>query len=615
MASTTAISAATLSRRRAVTALAAMLGFETGSAKPMRRDGKTVVAASVQATAEVSSLAGPPAAVAWLNRATFGCTPTDLAAFNALGSNDGARWAAWLTQQLNPAAIDDSACDNRVASANFQTLNLSANQLWATYHADTADYSHRMLPMAESECMTLIRQTYSQRQLFEVMTDFWHDHFSVNGWDYDGGPLFPAFDAIFRSTVSANGVFGNFKNLLIAVGESASMMYMLDLYSSTSAGPNENYARELCELHTLGAENYAGVLDPDQNTGQYSLPTGIAADGAPIRLQYVDNDVYQVTSALTGWTISGSNWPYTAVNGAPLGTFAYDDSSHYKYQLLFLNRYIGANTHQTAGNDIYNWLAVHPGVANFIATKMCRRLVADNPSSALIATIANVFMQNYQAPNQLQLVTQAILTSADFANSWGQKMKRPAAALVSTLRALGADFTPVPDLDNANAAYHTNTWSTTDAVINALQSAGHRLFYWPAPNGYPDTQTAWSSSGALGMTLRMLAQLVETTQDRNVGGSPYIADVQGQTLSALTVANRSAANIAGYWCDRILGYRPDNVYNAAVDFMRQNAQPTDVLDLTTETWTGASKLSTHYTQSRLRSMVALILCSPEFLTR
>ena len=94
--------------------------------------------------------------------------------------------------------------------------------------------------------------------------------------------------------------------------------------------------------------------------------------------------------------------------------------------------------------------------------------------------------------------------------------------------------------------------------------------------------------------------------------APFAAQARAELARSFT-----AANIAGLWCDRILGYRPANVYNAAVDFMRQNAQPTDSLDLAlaSDTWTGASKLSLHYAQSRLRSMVALILCSPDFLTR
>ena len=139
----------------------------------------------------------------------------------------------------------------------------------------------RMLPMAEVECATLIRQIYSQRQLYELMVDFWHDHFSVFGWDYDGGPMFVAMD---RDAIRPN-VFGNFRTMLQAVGESASMMYMLDLYASQAGHPNENYARELMELHTLGAENYAGIVrDPGQLRRTWSCsaisPRGTAPKSA-----------------------------------------------------------------------------------------------------------------------------------------------------------------------------------------------------------------------------------------------------------------------------------------------------------------------------------------------
>lgn len=623
----TTATAAAGTRRRLFGTLFATFGLAPAPARAtMRRPGKpridTRLATTAASSVETLTVSAPPSAFAWLNRATFGCTQADLAAFNALGANDSARWTAWVTAQLDPASLSDTACANRVAGANFQTLNLTPSQLWATYHADVANYDHRMLPVAEVECATLIRQTYSQRQLLEVMIDFWHDHFSVFGWDYDGGTMFPAFDALFRDLSSGKGVFGNFKSLLIEVGKSASMMYMLDLYSNIAAGPNENYARELCELHTLGAGNYAGVVEPD-DYGNYNLPTVTAADGHAIRAKYVDDDVYDATSALTGWTISQSIWQNQADPNP--GNFEYVDSLHYnKVTTTFLNRFISANSHQDAGENIYNWLSVHPGVATFIATKMCRRLVGDNASATLIAGVANVFLQNYAAPNQLQLTTQAILASSEFQNSWGQKMKRPAAALVGALRVLGADFTPVPDLDNPT--HVDGDWSTTSSILWALQSAGHRPFYWPAPNGYPDTQTAWSSTGTLGMTWRMLAYLLESTADRNVDGSAFIADVQAQTLSAIPVlANRTAANIAGLWCDRILGQRPSGVYGAAVDFMRQNAAATDALDLSadyttngipdrTGTW-DITHPSKHYTIARLRSMVAMILCSPDFLTR
>jgi uncharacterized protein (DUF1800 family) len=629
MSSTTAAVTAANARRRALTTLFGALGLPAHTPAPsLKRPGKPAVdtrLASVGQSGDAALLAtaGPPPAVAWLGRATFGCTQADLSAFNALAVDDAARWSAWLDRQFN-RLDDDSACTARIAGANFQSLAMTADQLWSTFHADTSDYTHRMLPVAETECMTLIRQIYSKHQLFEVMVDFWHDHFSVFGWDYDGGPLFPAFDALFRDTSAGNGVFGNFKSLLVNVCKSASMMYMLDLYSSTAAGPNENYARELCELHTLGAINYAGVVEPDELTGQYDLPTAIAADGGTIRMQYVDNDVYQVTSALTGWTLSGSTWPYGEIDNQPLGTFAFDNGAHYKYQLFFLNRYIAANTGMTGGQHVFDWLAAHPGVAKFISTKLCRRLVGDNPSPTLVDSVAQVFLQNYLAPNQLQLTTQAVLTSPEFLASWGQKMKRPGVALVGALRTTGADFTPLPNSDNPD--YVAGQWTTTDSILWALQGAGHRPFYWPAPNGYPDTSVAWASTGTLGMTLRMLAYAIESTQNRNVSGSPYLADVQGQTLAQFpNAADRTAANLATYWCNRILGYVPSNVYNAALDLMRQNALATDALDLTTDhttngnpdrtgTW-NSGNLSKHYTIARLRSMVTLILCSPEFLSR
>src|SRR5262249_31647980 len=151
------------------------------SAKPMRRPGKGAVdtrLARATSAANATLVSAPPAAVAWLTRATFGFTQADLAAFNALGADDGTRWNAWVGQEMNPFAISASACEARVAGAAFQTLNLTQAQLWATYHADGSNYSHRMLPIAEVECATLIRQTYSKRQVYEVMVDFWHDHFS-----------------------------------------------------------------------------------------------------------------------------------------------------------------------------------------------------------------------------------------------------------------------------------------------------------------------------------------------------------------------------------------------------------------------------------------------------
>lgn len=614
MSAATANAAFVSSRRRLFAALLASAGAPlTDPELAMRRPGRNGLR-DADVPVSPDALTFPPPAVRWLTRGTFGFTAADQTAFLALGANDDARWQAWVTRQLNPASITDTACDQRIASAAFATLNKTAGQLWSDHHADTVNYFNRMLPVAETECATLIRQTYSQRQLYEVLTDFWHDHFSVFGWDYDGGPMFPAFD---RDAIRPN-VFGNFRTMLQAVGESASMMYMLDLYTSYAGHPNENYSRELHELHTLGAENYAGIIDdPDDDP---SLATFVAWDGKLERLRYVDDDVYEAARVLTGWTISQSTYE-TRLDANP-GTFEYVNSLHDAGVKRVLHRNFSAGGAQSDGITLFNMLAQHPGTAHFVAGKMCRRLVGDNASAALVQSVATTFQAQWQATDQIAQVVGLILHSNEFKTTWGTKMKRPALSAVSALRATGADFTPKPD--------NTATYTPTEEFLGRLQGAGQRLFYWPAPNGYPDDQVAWSSTGALGMTLKMLPRLLEMHQTESYANTyPFLIDVQGQTLAAFpNAANRTAANIIGYWCDRILGYRPLPSYAIALDFFRQEAAATAALDLTTDTitsgqpqYTGvwhlspANTLSKHYTIARLRVAIGLLLCSPEFLRR
>jgi len=610
-----AVTAALASRRRLFNALLGSIADAPLDARlSRRRDGRDgLVDDSLPVQPDALSI--PPAAVRWLTRGTFGFTQFDLAAFNALGASDDARWQAWLGKQLDPATIVDSACDSRIASAAFTTLGKSAAQLWADHHSDTDNYYNRMLPVSESECATLIRQVYSQRQLFEVTTDFWHDHFSVFGWDYDGGPMFPAFD---RDAIRPN-VFGNFRTMLQAVCQSASMMYMLDLYTSYSGHPNENYARELHELHTLGAENYAGIVDdPDDDP---SLPTFVDWQGKVERLQYVDDDVYEAARVLTGWTISQSTWETR--NDANPGTFEYVQSLHDAGVKRVLHRNFSAGGGQNDGTQLFDMLAQHPGTAHFVAGKLCRRFVGDDASATLVQQAADLFHAQWQAPDQIKQVLLLILQSAEFKNGWGNKMKRPAMSAVSALRALAADFTPRPD--------NTSTYTPTEEFVGRLQACGQRLFYWPAPNGYPDNQVAWSSTGALGMTLRLLPRLLEMHQIESYNNAhPFIADVQAQTLATFpNAANRTAANIIGFWCDCILGFRPTQTYTAALDFFRQEAAATAPLDLVSDNTdnngvpqhTGkwhlnpANQLSQHYTIARLRVAIGLILCSPEFLRR
>ena len=608
MVAATANTAFIASRRRLFGGLLASAGF--GKADPAlarRRPGRHGLQ-KADLPQSPSALTFPPAAARWLTRATHGYTQPEFAAFNALGATDDARWAAWVAQQLDPASIADGNCDARLASAGYTTLGKSLQQLWADHHSVTNNYFLRMLPANEVDCATIIRQTYSKRQLYEIMVGFWHDHFSVFGWDYDGGPVFPHYD---RDVIRPNAL-GNFRTLLETVGKSTTMMYFLDLYASTNEGPNENYARELLELHTLGVENYAGILPPDDP----SLPIGTSGDGLPVRLNYVDNDVYEAARALTGWTIRNGHWEYPAEDD---GTYVYRLDWHDTFNKFFLNRYFPQSQVDNGadGRKVFDILAAHPGTARFIARKLCRRFVGDNPGGALVDSVATVFQQNWQAPDQIAQVVGTILASDEFKTSWGTKMKRPAMSAISALRGLGADFTPVPDSNP-----DPGSWTTTEEFMSRVQGTGNRLFYWPAPDGYPDTQQAWSGSSALGMTFRMLARIPEMHAVNGDNASPFLADVHAQCIALFPdPAQRTANILIGHWCDRLYGYRPEPTRTMVVDFLRQNAAADAPLDIVTDndnnhtgTW-NINDLSRHDTIARLRTAIALLLCSPEFLRR
>lgn len=577
--------------RRMLGLLPAVVG---GDPAALRRPGKP----STYATNAVEPLAvtTPPTLVRWLNRASFGATPELVAELGTLGANDDARWQTWIDQQLNPAAIVDTGVTSRLTAAAFPTLTKSLTQLWTDHHAVTADYGIRMRPISECEHAKLVRAVYSRRQVYEVLVDFWHDHFSTFGWHYDGGTLFPHYD---RDVIRVH-TLGNFRDMLGAVTRATTMMYYLDLRSNRRDGPNENFARELVELHTLGAENYAGVLRPDDP----GLPVGVGNDGIPVRLKYVDEDVYNATRALTGWTIKDGHWQFPGEND---GTFTFRSSWHDNYSKWFLNRFLQSYKGQDDGEITLNTLAAHPGTARHVCRKLCRRLVGDEPPEALVNSAAQVFGSQWQAPDQMRQVVRHILLSSAFKTTFDQKVARPFQAVASALRVMRANFTPVWD--------NTPEWTVSEELVSRIQGTGHRPFYWAAPNGYPDRREAWSSSGALAMTWKLLAQLTVLPVSRATG-APYIADIVAQTQADLPAGQRSANAIVDYWIGRLYGYQPEAARRTIfVNFMRQSAAATTSLNIDNEAWAGAGNLAGHYVQSRLRHLVALMLSAPEFYRR
>ncbi len=542
----------------------------------------------------------PPAAFRWLGKASFGVAPGDLSAFNALGGNDNARWAAWVSQQLDPATIADTACEARIVAAGYQTLGKTLPQLWADHHEGDPAWWYRMLPQEEVEAASIVRAVYSRRQLYERMVGFWHNHFNVYSRDGNTAPVFVHYD---RDVIRPHAL-GNFRNMLGQVARSTAMLYYLDNYDSRGANFNENYARELIELHTLGVENYFGPGDP------FNVPC-VNLSGHEIHCPgdmpagYVDNDIYEAAAALTGWTVKNGHWEFPNEND---GTFIYRPGWHQHNNKIFLGLWMPANQPDMLdGEMVFDRLCQHPGTARHVAGKLCRHFVGESASASLIDSVAAVFAANLTASNQIALMLQTLLQSAEFKAAWDDGMKPPFRTCMSALRALDADFTPLPD--------NTNTWTTTESFLSALGQTGNRPFRWQPPNGYPDTMQAWASSGALAMTLRMLESLPDMRQVRGDDTSPYLADIVAQTKAAIPdPAQRTAGNIVNFWAGRLHGWQPQPLTGIAMAFMQQNAAANEPLDLDSEQWE-TGDLKNHYVQSRLRATVAMLLMSPDFLRR
>jgi uncharacterized protein (DUF1800 family) len=250
-----------------------------------------------------------------------------------------------------------------------------------------------------------------------MLADFWHNHFNVRGWDGDIAPIFVHYD---RDVIRKN-LLGNFRTMLEDVAKSTAMLYFLDNRSNTGARPNENYARELFELHTMGAENYKGEFPQEQ------VPV---SNGWPVA--YVDADVYGATTCFTGWTTVD-------------GLFQIDPNDHFPNQKVVFGRVIPANqTAEKDGRDVLDMLAQHPGTGRYVCRKLCRRFISDNPPERIVNEAAALFTAKWQAPDQLKQVVRLILLSPEFRSSWGQKIKRPFEVAVSALRSLNPDPPPAP---------------------------------------------------------------------------------------------------------------------------------------------------------------------------
>lgn len=484
-----------------------------------------------------SVFARPPVEVIFLNRAGFGPRPGDVERVRAMGV------AAYLEEQLHPETIDDSSCDARVAAVAPRYQSLTLAELWARRTLpDTAEF---WKARDEARTITWLRAIYSRRQLYELLVDHWHNHFNVYSGAYPIYLLWPDHDRRIR-----RNVFGNFRVFLEEIATSPAMLYYLDNSSNQLGGPNENFSRELLELHTLGVTAYRpGVAS--------STPDG-----------YTDADVREVARCFTGWTLRNRSWDP-----------AFGDTSEFFYYAPWhdtgaktvLGTTIPANQPPLKdGRDVLDLLARHPATARQVATRLARRLVADEPSASLVEAGARAYLDHLNAPDQLRHVVRALLSHPDASTVWGEKIRRPFEALVAFLRATEAE------------------WRWTDYFAWQVSRAGQPLWEWSAPNGYPDERTAWLGSTQLTARWSVFNALAENLVD---GTTTSLAAKHPPGIT-------TPRQIAGYWVERLLGYRPPEAeWWPLVEFVARGRNP-DVA------------LPSDLIAKRIHSLAALVLQLP-----
>lgn len=538
----------------------------------------------------------PPLAALVYNKAAFGPRPGDIDAFNALAGSDPARLATWIDQQLNPTGSDTAVTDRLDAlllspdpddQAAYDTIDKTALQLW-TGHARSKDYSTRLRPVWQMERLTLLRGAYSQWQLREVLYDFWFNHFNVYGREFPTYSMMPEYDRQLRTHM-----FGNFLDMLTANARTASMLYYLDNYANTWPNPNENYAREVLELHTLGAiENYYGAVDP--NT------VGNNVHGQ--RAGYTEIDVFQFARALTGWAVSD-----TTDDSPDTGEFMFRPARHYNFSdgpIEVLDVTIsGPGGGESDVTDILTYLARHYGTARYVAWKLCTRLIGDNPPESIVSSTADEFYNRRFDADQLKEVYRHVLLSSEFQTTWGLKVARPVETLVRAMRASDVDLTIRIDHGVSNG------------VFGRLDDTSHYPFGYGPPTGFPDERVFWQGAGPLIMSWRTITYMLRRS-DENLPGSGPILNLAAQTNAMLpSTASRTPQNIVSQWMTRALGYAlPTPVSDRAEQFITGIAGIGANQSLHDYTDTTNTTNSSTY-QRIIRGVVGLVLMAPDAMRR
>jgi uncharacterized protein (DUF1800 family) len=405
-----------------------------------------------------------------LNRLTFGAPPGVADQVRATGL------ASWIDQQLHPERIEDRAAEALLPALETPPASLDPKEL--------RRFARQQIEALAAE--KILRATYSERQLQEVLVDFWFNHFNV----YAGKGRTAEYLAEYEHDVIRPHVFAHFRDLLEADAKSPAMLFYLDNWLNAAPdrdsgfgtrdsrfrfaprarrlgripnpqsrvptaaqgakrrrGPNENYGRELLELHTLGV------------------------DGG-----YTQKDVVEVARAFTGWTIDRD------------GQFRFVAALHDPGEKVVLGHTIKAGGGIEDGEKVLDIVASHPATAHHVAYQLAERLVADEPRPALVDRAAARFRETN---GDLREVVRTIVTSPEFfdPSARGAKFKTPFELVVSAMRTTGA------------------TVSDARALVQTLQQLGEPLYMCQPPTGYHSTADAWVSAGGLVTRMNFAARV------------------------------------------------------------------------------------------------------------
>ena len=444
------------------------------------------------------------AAAHLVSRFTYGATPGEVDAVVRMGLEK------WFAQQLEAQVPDDSL---EQVLKKYDALGLSNNEVVETYprngqvvrmairdgvidkdsvKTDKKEYREVLKNYMDQKglkreqelfrqffCQNILRAAYSNNQLQEVMTDFWFNHFNVSVTKNDCAEFIPAYE---RDVIRPNAL-GRFNELLLETAKSPAMLYYLDNFSSSAPLPemgladsarvqqarrtrgiNENYAREVMELHTLGV------------------------DGG-----YTQQDVTQAARVLTGWGVypMGENAKGAAANLNRFtaeqiarrgfvheGDFFFNANRHDKGEKVVLGHSFPAGGGYEEGVQLLEMLAHHPSTARFISRKLAVHFVSDDPPPSLIDKMAKTFLSKN---GDIRQVLITMVTSPEFwaSEALREKTKSPFELAIGAIRGMHATiYQPMQ-------------------LYNWVAKMGERKYYYQAPTGFPDKGAYWINTGSL----------------------------------------------------------------------------------------------------------------------